>query len=72
MRDPDYLITINENVEIETIEHLVGGEPMKFPKCSYVNRETAYIIIKEFIKNKEVPAFVKWVDLYDIDFEHGF
>ena len=45
---------------------------MKVPTCSYVNRETAYRIIKEFIDNKVAPDFVKWVDLYDIDFEHGF
>lgn len=45
---------------------------MKVPSCSYVSREIAYRIIKEFIKNREVPDFVKWVDLYDIDFEHGF
>lgn len=72
MRHPDYLVTINDNVKVETIEHLVGGEPMKVPTCSYVSRELAYRIIKEFIKNREVPDFVKWVDLYDIDFEHGF
>ena len=41
MRHPDYLVTVNENVEIKTIDHLVGGEPMKIPTCSYVNSELA-------------------------------
>lgn len=72
MRHPDYLVTVNDNVKIETIEHLVGGEPMNVPTCSFVNRETAYKLIKEFIMQKEIPDFVKWVDLYDIDFDHGF
>lgn len=73
MRHPDYLVTMNKDMEkIETIEHLVGGEPMRVPTCSYVDRETAYRIIKEFIKNKSIPQLVEWVDLYDIDFDHGF
>ena len=72
MRHPDYLVPINLDVEIKTIEHSVGGEPMKVPTCSYVDRDKAYDIINKFIANKEVPTCVKWVDLYDIDFEHGF
>lgn len=72
MRHPDYLVTINENVQIETIEHLVSGEPMKVPTCSYVNRENTYKIVKDFIENKEVSALVKWIELYDIDFQHEF
>ena len=72
MRHPDYLVTINKNIKIETIEHMVGGEPMKVPTCSYVNRETAYRIIKEFIETKVAPSSIEWVELYDIDFEHGF
>lgn len=45
---------------------------MKIPTCSYVDRELAYQIISEFIVIKSIPKFVEWVDLYDIDFEHGF
>ncbi|MGG2014727.1 hypothetical protein [Bacillus sp. S10(2024)] len=72
MRHPDYLVTLNKNVEIEIVEHLVGGEPMKIPTCSYVDRKMAYRIIKEFITTKSVPKFIEWIDLYDIDFDHGF
>jgi len=72
MQHPDYLVTLNKNVEIETVEHLVGGEPMKVPTCAYLDREMAYRIINEFITTKSIPKFIEWVDLYDIDFEHGF
>ncbi len=72
MRHPDYLVPMNKNVEIETVEHLVGGEPMKVPSCSYVDRDLAYRIINEFITTKSMPTFIEWVDLYEIDFDHGF
>ncbi|MFS8300867.1 hypothetical protein [Bacillus altitudinis] len=72
MRHPDYLVPLNKGVEIETIEHLVGGEPMKVPSCSYVSREEAYRIVQHFLSTKTMPDFVEWVDLYDIDFEHDF
>ncbi len=71
MRHPDYLVPLKD-VEIETIEHLVGGEPMKVPSCSYINREEAYRIVKHFLTTKTVPDFIEWVDLYDIDFEYEF
>ncbi|SMO57566.1 hypothetical protein SAMN06264849_103292 [Melghirimyces algeriensis] len=54
------------------MEHLVGGEPMKVPSCSYVNRDLAYHIINEFITKKAIPTFIEWIDLYEIDFDHGF
>lgn len=72
MRHPDYLVPMNKNVEIETVEHLVGGEPMKVPSCSYVDRGLAYRIINEFTTTKSMPIFIEWVDLYEIDFDHGF
>ncbi|MCY8093427.1 hypothetical protein [Bacillus haynesii] len=72
MRHPDYLVPMNKNVEIETVEHLVGGEPMKVPSCSYVDRDSAYRIINEFITTKSMQTFMEWVDLYEIDFDHGF
>ncbi|SFC85353.1 hypothetical protein SAMN04488168_110148 [Bacillus sp. 491mf] len=59
MRHPDYLVTLNKNVEIETVEHLVGGEPVKIPTCSYVDREMTYRIIKGFITTKSVPKFIE-------------
>ena len=72
MRHQDYLVPMNKNVEIETVEHLVGGEPMKVPSCSYVDRGLAYRIINEFTTTKSMPTFIEWVDLYEIDFDHGF
>lgn len=72
MQHPDYLVPIDRTMEINTIEHMVGGEPMKVPTCSYVNRETAYEIIQQFIATKKVPDLVEWIDLYDIEFEHDF
>nr|MDH3164166.1 hypothetical protein [Bacillus licheniformis] len=72
MRHPDYLVPMNKNVEIETVEHLVGGEPMKVPSCGYVDRGLAYRIINEFTTTKSMPIFIEWVDLYEIDFDHGF
>lgn len=72
MQHPDYLVMCNKNIEIETVEHLVGGEPMRVPTCSYVDREMTYRIVNEFIATKSMPAFVEWIDLYDIDFDYGF
>ena len=72
MRHPDYLVPIDNNREITTIEHIVGGEPMSIPTCSYVSRETAYKIVTEFINTKKVPEFIEWIDLYDIDFDYDF
>lgn len=72
IRHPDYLVPIDNNREITTIEHIVGGEPMSVPTCSYVSREIAYKIVDEFINTKKVPEFIEWIDLYDIDFDYDF
>ena len=50
MRHPDYLVMYDENIDIKTVEHNVGGKPMQVPTCSYVTREMAYKIILSFIK----------------------
>lgn len=72
MRHPDYLVLMDKDAPIHTIEHLVGGEPMAVPSCSYVSREMAYQIVHEFISSKEIPESVEWVDLYEIDFDYDF
>lgn len=72
MRHPDYLVPIDRDAKIITMEHYVGGEPMKVPTCSYVDRETAYNIVKELIDTQKIPEFLEWIDLYDIDFEHDY
>lgn len=66
------IIQYQLNVEIKTVEHLVRGEPIRIPTCSYVDSETTYRIIKDFITFKSVSNFIEWVDLYDINFDHGF
>lgn len=72
MRYPEYLVMYDKSIEIETIEHKVGGEPMKVPTCSYVSRERAYEIITSFIYNKKIPEDISWLELYEIDFEYDF
>lgn len=72
MRHPDYLVPINRSIEIKTIEHMVGGEPMKLPTCCYVERETAYRIAMEYISEKHFSDCVEWIDLYEIEFETDF
>lgn len=72
MRHPDYLVLFDESVDIKTVVHKVGGEPMQIPTCSYISREKAYKIVSSFIKLNRIPDFVSWIDLYDIDFEYEF
>ena len=72
MRHPDYLVMYDEQIEMKTIVHKVGGEPMQVPTCSYVSRKRAYEIISSFIKTKKIPEYVSWIDLYEIDFEYEF
>lgn len=72
MQHPDYLVTVNKEVDVETVEHRVGGERMNIPTCSCLSRENAYKLVCDFITNKSLPTYVEWVDLYDIDFDHGF
>jgi hypothetical protein len=72
IRHPDYLVTIDRSVNIETVEHYIGGEPMSLPTYSYVSRESAYKIAQEFIVTGKFSEMVEWIDLYDIEFEHDF
>ncbi|MDR6226337.1 hypothetical protein [Desmospora profundinema] len=72
MRHPDYLAPCKENVEIEVVEHWVGGEPMRIPSCCYVSRDQAYEILSKVIETKQIPTDVNWVDIYEIDFDHGY
>ncbi|URZ08854.1 hypothetical protein [Clostridium felsineum] len=72
MRHPDYLVPIDRNISIKTVEHMVGGEPMRIPTCSYISREKAFEIINNFMNNKSIEESVEWIDLYEIEFDHGF
>lgn len=42
MSHPEYLVPYDVDVEIQTVTHNVGGEPMQIPTCSYVSKELAY------------------------------
>ncbi|MDP4181589.1 MAG: hypothetical protein Q8942_10890 [Bacillota bacterium] len=73
MRHPDYLAPYDESVEIEVVEHKVGGEPMRVPSCCYVSRERAFEIISEFITTEQIPENINWTDIYEIEgFDSGY
>lgn len=72
MRQPDYLVPINREKEIEVVEHNIGGEPLQIPTCSYVDRKTAYEIIMNYINKGVILNNIEWIDLYDIEFENNF
>ncbi|PTM57534.1 hypothetical protein [Desmospora activa] len=72
MRHPDYLAPYDENTDIEVVEHLLGGEPMRVPSCCYVSRNQAYKILSEFVENKRIATDINWKDIYEIDFDHGY
>lgn len=72
MRHPDYLAPYDESKELKVVEHLVGSEPMKVPSCCYVSRIDAYNILLQFVVEKEIPGDVRWVDIYDLEFDHGY
>jgi len=73
MMHPDYeVISQDSDKPVETVEHRVGGEPMKVPSSSYVSRERALELMREFVKNSGRPSSVEWIDMYEIEFDHGF
>lgn len=72
MMHPDYEIVVRHPGPIETVEHRVGGEPMKVPSCSYFTRDEAYELMLEFISNEGRPTSVEWTDMYELEFDHGF
>ena len=55
----------NINLGIDIVEHYVGGNPMYFPNCSFVNRKKAEYILLEFVRTGIVEDFDKWRDIYD-------
>lgn len=72
MMHPDYEVIVKPCDSIKTVEHRVGGEPMKVPSCSYVSRDEALDLMMEFVASRKRPESVEWQDMYDIDFDHGF
>ena len=72
MRFPDYQVPIDKSKPVKEVIHIVGGEPMKVPTCSYLSREDAYRLINGFITNKEIPQSFEWTGLYEINFDNQF
>jgi len=72
MMHPDYEVVVKPCDAVKTVEHRVGGEPMKVPSCSYVSRDEALNLMLEFVSLRKRPESVEWQDMYDIDFDHGF
>lgn len=72
MQHPDYLAPYDETADIKAVEHRVGGEPMTVPSCCYVSREKAFEILYKFIVYKEIDKNVNWIDIYEVDFDHGY
>ncbi|WP_108867169.1 hypothetical protein [Aquimarina aquimarini] len=75
MQDPDYLIPMTADKikqKAKTLTHYVGGNEMNIPDSSLCNEEDAFKILKRFAQNKELSNKYKWIDLYEIEFDHGF
>lgn len=72
MRHPDYLVLCDDQNDIHTVVHDVGGEPMQVPSCSFVSREKALDILISFMRTGEILYNDMWIDMYDIDFEYDF
>ncbi len=72
MMHPDYEVVVKPCGAITTVEHRVGGEPMKVPSCSYMSREEALDLMLEFVSLGRRPTSVEWREMYQIDFDHGF
>ncbi len=72
MMHPDYEVIIQNSQGIETVEHRVGGEPMRVPSCSFVTRDEAYALMVEFVTTGARPGSVQWQDMYELEFDHGF
>jgi hypothetical protein len=72
MMHPDYEVVIRDTGSVKTIQHRIGGEPMKVPSYCYLNRDKAFALMQEFVKNGGRPTSVVWQDMYSIDFDHDF
>ena len=75
MQHPDYLIPITEDSmkqEPKTLVHYVGGNEMSIPDNSLFNENDAFEILSTFAEKKELLGKYKWIDLYEIEFDHGF
>lgn len=70
MQHPDYIAPHTDEIELTTVFHNVGGEPMATPSVSYVSSEKAAEIILHFAEYKEIIDIENWKDIYEIiDYE---
>ncbi|MBC2022718.1 hypothetical protein HCC18_08865 [Listeria booriae] len=70
MRHPDYVAPFNPDIEVYTVHHDIGGEPMATPSSSYVGLADAEKIILEFATKGSNENVQEWKDIYEIiDFD---
>ncbi len=75
MQHPDYLIPMTSdkiNQKAKTLTHYIGGNEMSIPDNSLYNEEEAFEVLSAFAQHKELSSKYKWIDLYEIEFDHGF
>ncbi|MBC2285222.1 hypothetical protein [Listeria booriae] len=66
MRHPDYVAPFNPDIEVYTVHHDIGGEPMATPSSSYVGLADAEKIILEFATKGSIENVQEWKDIYGI------
>lgn len=72
---PDYYVPVPGGLgqnNIETLVHDIGGNEFRFPSCCLLSKDDAWNIIEHFVDSGETLKEFDWVELYDIDFDHGF
>lgn len=75
MQHPDYLIPITEDKmkqDPKTLSHYIGGNEMSIPDNALFSEDEALEILSEFAEKKQLLDKYKWIDLYNIEFDHGF
>ncbi|QMV15562.1 hypothetical protein [Vibrio spartinae] len=75
MLSPDYevpVVSSTNNKVQETLVHHIGGNEFRFPDCCLFPKADAWTIIQNFIVSGMKTEKFQWVELYDLDFEHGF
>ncbi|MBC6309373.1 hypothetical protein HCJ66_07380 [Listeria sp. FSL L7-1582] len=66
MRHPDYIAPFNPNVDVYTVHHDIGGEPMATPSSSYIGYEAAEKLVLEFATKGRNDNVQEWKDIYEI------
>jgi hypothetical protein len=64
--NPPYLLAINntyDKTEVPFVEFDSGGTVTSIPKNNCLSFETVMDIVAYFLKNKELPKYVQWVQV---------